>query len=495
MEIKLRMSKRFAWLLGVVGLVSLGLLVACGSKYNSSSDGLVLVSSQGSNVIQAFSFGLNSGSISGISNPPATNGQPFSIVLDPAGAYAYVASTVTCTPNLTGNSSFTNVSLTAAAQAAITAYKVNSNGTLSAKGSAQYLQGNPAYPTTGTSTPALPDFPACGLDDSTNPNPGNALAAVFMDSSGKFLFVATLPASVIYSYTDNTNPQSPVNRTATATLPGAIQVFSIGSDATLTAVPGSFTFTLPMGFQMPTFVALAATPTVFPALGLNGQQNAVCSAVGNNPPTTEFLYVADSANNVVWEFKVNTASGALMNPPNFSAAQPFSTGAIPLGVAVDPCDRFVYVSNWKDNTVSAFTICNGNTTQDPSCPKTPAGGDGSLVTISGSPFSASGGANGPGPLAVDPFGNTVYVVDTDSSMISVFRISPVSGKLSAGSPATVATGAKPTSIAVRSDDNWLFVTNFNAGTLSQYSITPATGALSPEPSVTTDNYPWGVAVK
>src|ERR1035437_9665831 len=41
MEIKQRMSKRFGWLLGVGVLVTIGALVACGSNYNQSSDGLV----------------------------------------------------------------------------------------------------------------------------------------------------------------------------------------------------------------------------------------------------------------------------------------------------------------------------------------------------------------------------------------------------------------------------------------------------------------------
>jgi len=50
-------------------------------------------------------------------------------------------------------------------------------------------------------------------------------------------------------------------------------------------------------------------------------------------------------------------------------------------------------------------------------------------------------------------------------------------------------------MAIRGDDNWLFVTNFQSATLSQYSIIPASGALSPLPAVTTDNNPWGVAVK
>ena len=163
---------------------------------------------------------------------------------------------------------------------------------------------------------------------------------------------------------------------------------------------------------------------------------------------------------------------------------------MPSGVAVDPCNRFVYVSDQQSNNVSAYTICNGSTTQSSNCPASP---DGSLVAITGSPFSLGGSANGPGPLLVDPFGNYLYVLDTLSNMISPFHISPVSGSLTAQT--VVATGVQPKAMAIRSDDNWLFVTNYQAGTLSQYSITPATGALSPLPAVTTDNFPWGVAVK
>ncbi len=55
------MSKRLAWVLGVVVLVSIGVLVACGSNYNASSDGLLLVGSQGSGLIETFSFNLSNG--------------------------------------------------------------------------------------------------------------------------------------------------------------------------------------------------------------------------------------------------------------------------------------------------------------------------------------------------------------------------------------------------------------------------------------------------
>lgn len=427
MEIKQRMSKRYAWRLGLVGLVAIGFLLACGTTYNSSSDGLVLVGSQGSAVIETFSFSLANGHIAAVANSPSSTsnktcvlpGIPSSIVIDPAGAYAYVILTKnsTCTGSTTG----------------IAAFKVNSDGTL-------------------TSTGSL----------TSDPSP----VALAMDTAGKFLFVAE-------------------------GLGGGVLSYSIGSGGSLTAVPGTFIFTLPPGFQTPNFAALAPTPTVLPGNGVNGIQNSVCSDPGNTAPTSEYLYVADSANSVIWEFGVNTSSGALTSPIASNSVPNYPAGSVPSGVAVDPCARFVYVSNMVSNNVTAYSICNGFPTQSSTCSSIPY--PWALVPMAGSPFSLPSNGNGPGPLLVDPFGNYLYVLDTLSSQVSPFHIGPVSGSLTAGT--SVATGITPTAMAIRGDDYWLFVTNFESATLSQYSITPSSGALSPLPAVTTDNNPWGVAVK
>jgi|SRR5579862_2068367 len=441
------MSTRFAWLLGLAVLVGLGLLVACGSNYNSSSDGLMLVGSQGSALIETFSFNLNSGHPFGISNPPSSTadatcilpGLPSSIVMDPAGAYAYtiVTANTTCPGSTTG----------------ILSIKVNSDGSI---------------PSSGTGT--------------SDPSP----VALAMDSKGKFLFVVeginSVPTAVNATPCLNTTTQF------------GVCSYAIGSGGTLTPVAGTFNLTLPPGFQTPNFVAVATSPTVFPALGVNGVQNSACSAAGTNPPTLEFLYVADQQNNVVWEFGVDTSSGAITNLPTFTQAQYIPAGSQPSGVAVDPCQRFVYVANNLSNNVSAYTICNGSSTQDQSiCPTNMPGGNGELVPVAASPFSLPGSATFPAPIAVDPFGKYVYVVGTGSNTVSPFRISPVSGALTGLT--NTQTGLRPVSIAIRGDDNWLFVANYNAATVSQYQVTPETGVLSPASVIDVDNLPWGVAVK
>jgi 6-phosphogluconolactonase (cycloisomerase 2 family) len=461
-EIKQRMSKRWAWLAGLAIVVLIAFLLACGNTYNGpGASGLVIVSSQGSGLLETFSFSLLAGNNIPIQNSPINtqlqscvlNGQPAAVVLDPTGTYAYTIVNGGNCPN---------------GQSGIQAFHVESTGNLTAVGS------------------LIPDKHAVALS---------------MDPAGKFLFVLE---------GINQNSGSPVPQVAQcyhSTELGACS-YAIGSGGSLTSVPGTYNFVLPPGFQAQYyFSALAPTPTVLPPLQ-NGVQTAVCSNPGNNPAKTEFLYVTDSANGVIWEFGVNTSTGALTNPPNQTSVPyfPNSSQAVPdvlqapSGIAVEPCNRFVYVTNMLSNTVAGFSICNGLSTASTQCA---AKLDGSLWPVPQSPFSVVGPANGPGPVVADPFGNYIYVLNTLSNTVSPFHISPVAGGLTAGT--TVGTGGLQTilqqgqlyatSIAIRGDDNWLFVTNYNTATLAEFSVVPATGALQSFPTITTDDYPYGVAVK
>ena len=300
-----------------------------------------------------------------------------------------------------------------------------------------------------------------GSGTTTGLNPVGSVPAVpvamVIDSGGKFLFVADA---------------------ATGSVPGAVSVLAIGSSGSLTEVPGS-PFSLPAqtGGATPSASALAVTPTVYPPAF------AICSA--NVPPATENLYVTDSVNYELLNYSVSS-SGALTLVPT-SSTPGIPTGTVPSGVTVDPCNRFVYVSNGQpNNTVSAFTVCNAVLL--PTCPNA----DFSLRQVTGSPFAAG---NSPGPLMMDAYANFLYVVDTGQNAISAYRVSTTTGSLTPLSPATITTNSFPTSIAIRSDDTWMFVTNLNQGSVSEYAITPSSGALTPQSAFQTDPLPWGVAVK
>jgi hypothetical protein len=86
------MRTRFTWFVAILALVAIGFLVACSSKYSTSSNGLVVVPSYASLVMESFSLNLGNGHISEINNinGPPIPGVPTAVVLDPAGAFAYV---------------------------------------------------------------------------------------------------------------------------------------------------------------------------------------------------------------------------------------------------------------------------------------------------------------------------------------------------------------------------------------------------------------------
>jgi len=438
------MSKRFGWLLGMAVLVAIGTLVACGVTYNHANDGLVLVSSQGSGLLESYVFSISSGSIGPVNNTPTDTGNltcvlkgvPSQVLIDPAGLYAY--SILTATPSTCGSGSATGIQ----------AFKIDPVGTLTSVG------------------PLV-----------TDPNP----TAMVMDQKGKFLYVAEGTNSA-----KNANTSLPSKPCPGTKAQYEFCVYAIGSGGSLTPVAADYV--LPQTPQVPNFSALALTPTALPGL-LNGVQQAVCSSPGNNPPPNEFLYAVDSVNYEVWAFTVNLSTGAIGGPGSGNQVIGYPTAPVPFGITVDPCDRFVYVSNGVNNSVSAFALCEFVT--QGTCPLA----NGTLLQVSGSPFSLQNGAETPGPLLVDPFGNYLYVLDTDSNQISMLHISQVTGSLTSITPPTVSTGVQPTSLVIRSDDSWLFVANFGSQDMSQFSIVPNTGVLSASPTVATDNWPWGVAVK
>ena len=269
-----------------------------------------------------------------------------------------------------------------------------------------------------------------------NPATGVNPVALAIDSGNHFLFVANQGSN-------------------------DISVFSIGSNASLSKIPGS---PFPTGTTpVPGTGAQTATPNALAVM-----------------PSGKFLYVANQGQNTISAFQV-TDSGTLTPLPG----SPFAAESAPSGVTIDPSGKYLYVANSGSNNVSAFVIC---ATALPGC----GSPDGSLVAVPGSPFSAG---LGPVALAVDPSDNFLYVVDANSNQLSGYRINPSTGALTSLATTAVSTGTLPFAIAIHPAGNYLYVSDNGADTISGYHLVVQSGVLGPLTAVAAATRPAGIAVK
>lgn len=244
------------------------------------------------------------------------------------------------------------------------------------------------------------------------------------------------------------------------------------------------------------------TPATGPALG-----------GGLALTSTNFLYAADSGNNAVQAFSVNTSTGMLTPVPGSPFTVASGQGA--QGMSVDPAGKFLYVTQHNTNQVAAYTInSSGQLTIVPGSPFTtgsfpvqsivdPSGkylyvsnnqdalgsisaytisSSGALTPVPGSPFSTlvNGGPSG---LAIHPNGNFLYIAMSGTTgggtKVVAESINTSTGALApiAGSP--FAVGNQPSAVAIDPAGKFLFVTNMTDNTVSAFTINSGSGALTP----------------
>jgi 6-phosphogluconolactonase len=106
----------------------------------------------------------------------------------------------------------------------------------------------------------------------------------------------------------------------------------------------------------------------------------------------------------------------------------FQAGSVPVGVAVSPDGRSVYVADRLNNDVLQYSV----------------GADGALSPLS--PAAVVAGSN-PSAVAVSPDGKSVYVSNSGGNTVSQYSVG-ADGALTAKNPTTVAAGSFPIGIAV-----------------------------------------------
>jgi 6-phosphogluconolactonase (cycloisomerase 2 family) len=255
---------------------------------------------------EVFQFRIHSnGSLTALSQPTASVGSaPASVVLQPAGNFAYIA-------NFAGNN--------------VTLLSVN-------KGNGQL--------TVPTNTNPIPQ-----LNPPNFFNTGTGPIAIAPSAAKPFLYVANQGSGDISAFTidPGTGNLGLIN--------GSPFVIGASFHPTSIAVSakGNFLYVVD-----PVLAQIAAF-----SINSTGQLTAVGAPVpvGVNPtfvtvePTSRFVYVADSGSNAVLAFAIQ--SNGSLSAINGS---PFAAGAQPVAITTDPQGALLYVANHGSNSVSGYVI-------------------------------------------------------------------------------------------------------------------------------------------
>ncbi len=101
---------------------------------------------------------------------------------------------------------------------------------------------------------------------------------------------------------------------------------------------------------------------------------------------------------------------------------------------------------------------------------------GALTPVAGSPFKAG---THPLSITIDPYGESVYVANSDSNNVSAYEIDPNTGALTPLTGAPFVSGASPFSVAIDPSNKFAYVANSNANNVSGFAIDSTTRALAP----------------
>lgn len=380
--------------------ISLCGLLSCSSTdssvaTSSSGTGVLYIAAQGDNSVTAYTVSLSNGSLTTLGAVQSTGNSPFAIALTPARDAIFA-------DNHAADS--------------VSSYTVNSDGSLTA----------------GTGTVKTGSMPM----------------GMAIDPGGKFLFVANQGSS-------------------------SVSVFAITS-ATLKEVAGSPFSTIPAGSIVPT-----------------GPTAVAVSASGN------FLYVANDFTGTVSAYSVSSA-GRLSELP----ASPYTAGIAPSSLTLAPGGPFLYVANSGSNNISGFEICDKVVTScaDVNHP------DGSLKPVLNSPFSDGAGPvavaidpafgflyvleKGSNQISIFSYGRGTGVLTPFATTPTVSTgLSPVSFVIVSG-----ATGTDVGNTTTNPTD-YMYVVNNGASTLSAFTIDTTTGVLTPlGTAVSTSVNPTSIAV-
>jgi 6-phosphogluconolactonase len=247
-------------------------------------------------------------------------------------------------------------------------------------------------------------------------------------------------------------------------VPGAaLAVFSLGSDGSIGSPVknGSLDY---WPLTIPDYTSDLVVPTCVTSIASN---NAVYVTVYDqsayNPGG-----VATSTANPGWVFGFGASSGGGLST---APGSPFKAGVKPTGVAADPTNRFVYVTDYASNELIGYSIESHY----------------ALNFLLNGPFKTG---NEPQAVVIDQRGKYIYVANALDSTVSAYAIDLSTGTPSAAINVTGAannsTDAQPVSITVDASlGRFVYTANHLGDSVSGFQLNPNTGALT-----ATENTPY-----
>lgn len=182
-------------------------------------------------------------------------------------------------------------------------------------------------------------------------------------------------------------------------------------------------------------------------------------------PTNRFAYLTNSGTNNVSGFAIDASTGDLIPLP----IPTYTAGSGPHGTGISLSGKYLYVNNTFDNTISGYHI-DANS--------------GKLTQLSASPFPA-----GPYPsndVAFTPDGRFFYVPNSNyggPGSVSAFSVASQTGLLTKLSGSPFPAGTNEQQVAVDPSGQFLYVSDGGASATNTYGfrIDSSTGNPTPLP--------------
>ena len=193
------------------------------------------------------------------------------------------------------------------------------------------------------------------------------------------------------------------------------------------------------------------------------------------------------------QYSISTATGKLtpMPPRKVPGAR------FPIGIKVAPDGRYLYFVSFMNCLVpkgSTGSKCTASAKARKASTVSVFRISPATGALSAKPVQTMRTGLGPQMISITPDGKSAYVAATGAGTIWQYSINPATGKLTPNSPAMVAGGGAPHDLAVAPDGKNLYVVNSSGATIAQYAISPASGALSARPVSTAPTVPAPEAI-